>query len=194
MVSLQALTSTSPPNPPLRFSTWDCFASIQSYPHTLVYIIVPLQESSKSASASLVKRPQPHSSLQDQVDWSLPIKWTPRSSGPSVNWSLNSHKKSGSASLARGLSHTGTASPLSHNKCFPRPSYSHQPLFPQRLQTPLFLSKNCKKNHKSLSKSACKQTHVIFAVLAVKLRFLQKTVLLSDLPIHIYEFIIQLKL
>ena len=112
---------------------------------TLVYIIVPLQESSKSASASLVKRPQPHSSLQDQVDWSLPIKWTPRSSGPSVNWSLNSHKKSGSASLARGLSHTGTASPLSHNKCFPRPSYSHQPLFPQRLQTPLFLSKNCKK-------------------------------------------------
>ena len=155
MASLQALTSTSPPNPPLRFSTWDCFASIQSYPHTLVYIIVPLQESSKSASASLVKRPQPHSSLQDQVDWSLPIKWTPRSSGPSVNWSLNSHKKSGSASLARGLSHTGTASPLSHNKCFPRPSYSHQPLFPQRLQTPLFLSKNCQKNHKSLSISAC---------------------------------------
>ena len=107
MVSLQALTSTSPPNPPLRFSTWDCFASIQSYPHTLVYIIVPLQESSKSASASLVKRPQHHSSLQDQVDWSLPIKWTPRSTGPST------HIRNLALPLSREASATLALPPLS---------------------------------------------------------------------------------
>ena len=141
MVSLQALTSTSPPNPPLRFSTWDCFASIQSYPHTLVYIIVPLQESSKSASASLVKRPQPHSSLQDQVDWSLPIKWTPRSTGPST------HIRNLALPLWREASATLALPPLSPTTSVSRGRLTLTSLSSHRGCRPLF---SCQKIAKKI--------------------------------------------
>ena len=97
-----------------------------------------------------MKRPQPHSSLQDQVDWSLPIKWTPRSTGPST------HIRNLALPLSREASATLALPPLSPTTSVSRGRLTLTSLSSHRGCRPLFsCQKIAKNNHKSLSISAC---------------------------------------